>query len=305
MNVDLDLATFRSYDAAMARWLHVDPMAENAPSLTAYRMGFNNPVRFSDPLGLFESEKEAKKYAKSNGIRTGWFSRNKIVEQQDGTFAIENRRQRSFITAFTDADCHTQVIKGALYVEKGVHLSELGWEAYSQLNNPLSEHYNPHAVVFTGGSDILYAAGSLLGFASPAGRAANLGRAVAAAGDAAPAYETVYRTMSSTSAEIFLQTGRMPAGTETFISTSESFAKNFTGVFFEINLKQGTLNQLQGIGVRNLATAHPYPNMPLVGKGWRSTNAFFKIEGSTMNIGLGNGKALDYFNENIINYSAK
>lgn len=55
----------------------------------------------------------------------------------------------------------------------------------------------------------------------------------------------------------------------------------------------------------SVATAHPYPNMPLVGKGWKNSNAFFKVEGSTMNIGLGHGKALDFFNENIINFSPK
>ena len=50
----LDMAEFRSYDPAIGRWLHVDPMAEAMPELTPYRFGFNNPISFADPSGLFE-----------------------------------------------------------------------------------------------------------------------------------------------------------------------------------------------------------------------------------------------------------
>jgi hypothetical protein len=52
MNVDLDLAVFRSYDAAMARWLHVDPLAEDFPSWSSYNFAVNSPLKFTDPSGL-------------------------------------------------------------------------------------------------------------------------------------------------------------------------------------------------------------------------------------------------------------
>ncbi len=36
------------------RWFVVDPMAEKAPDWTPYRYGFNNPVKYTDPNGMFE-----------------------------------------------------------------------------------------------------------------------------------------------------------------------------------------------------------------------------------------------------------
>ena len=39
----------------MGRWHAVDWLAEKATNLTPYRFGFNNPVRFFDPLGLWET----------------------------------------------------------------------------------------------------------------------------------------------------------------------------------------------------------------------------------------------------------
>lgn len=37
-------------------WLSVDPLAEEAPGWTPYRYGFNNPIRYNDPLGMYEND---------------------------------------------------------------------------------------------------------------------------------------------------------------------------------------------------------------------------------------------------------
>jgi len=42
---------YRNYDAALARFIAVDPKAESAESLTTYNYASNNPVMFNDPLG--------------------------------------------------------------------------------------------------------------------------------------------------------------------------------------------------------------------------------------------------------------
>lgn len=46
----------RNYDAAIGRWMNVDPLAEQAPNWTPYRYSFNNPVMYTDPTGLFETK---------------------------------------------------------------------------------------------------------------------------------------------------------------------------------------------------------------------------------------------------------
>ena len=114
--------------------------------------------------------------------------------------------------------------------------------------------------------------------------------------------KTFYRAMSAKSAEMFMSTGIMPAGTETFVSPTLGFAENYGGVLFKIRVDRGIVSELESIGVRNMASGHPLPNLPIVQKGWKSTNAFFKLEGTQVNIGLGNGEALNIFNSGIQNF---
>jgi RHS repeat-associated protein len=95
--LDWDMAMFRSYDAAIGRFVQIDPLAEITPDWTPYRFGFDNPILYSDPDGLFETKDEAKAYAKANGIKTGWFRKNKINENSDGTFSIDNTKNRTSI----------------------------------------------------------------------------------------------------------------------------------------------------------------------------------------------------------------
>ncbi|MBO4234719.1 hypothetical protein FO675_10530, partial [Riemerella anatipestifer] len=48
----------RYYDARVSLWLNVDPLAEKMPSWSPYRYGFNNPIRYTDPTGMFEVDGE-------------------------------------------------------------------------------------------------------------------------------------------------------------------------------------------------------------------------------------------------------
>jgi RHS repeat-associated protein len=49
--LNIDLTQFRAYDPTLGRWWQVDPMASEMSSWTPYNYGFNNPIRFNDPLG--------------------------------------------------------------------------------------------------------------------------------------------------------------------------------------------------------------------------------------------------------------
>src|SRR5690606_27311478 len=44
----------RYYDPRLSIFISVDPLAEQAPDWTPYRYGFNNPIKYTDPTGMFE-----------------------------------------------------------------------------------------------------------------------------------------------------------------------------------------------------------------------------------------------------------
>lgn len=46
----------RYYNPRLSVWYGVDPLAEKAPGWTPYRYGFNNPIKYTDPKGLFETK---------------------------------------------------------------------------------------------------------------------------------------------------------------------------------------------------------------------------------------------------------
>jgi RHS repeat-associated protein len=121
------------------------------------------------------------------------------------------------------------------------------------------------------------------------------------------ATETFYRTMSQANYEQLLKTGQIPATSETFISPSLQYAQQYNGVTVQFNVQAGTQNALMGMGVRNSAAAFTgtaYEGLPLVQSGWGSSSAFFKIEGQGLvNVGLGQGSALNTFNNSIINFN--
>jgi len=104
----------RFYNTAIGRFTSPDPLAEFAPEWTPYRYGFNNPISYIDPDGLFESKKEAKEHAKNENIKTGFLRKNKIVKNKDGSYSIDNKKGGS--TTFRDSGSG-EVIKTALVVD--------------------------------------------------------------------------------------------------------------------------------------------------------------------------------------------
>lgn len=164
----------RYYDPTIGKWMSVDPLADLAPGWTPYRYGFNNPILYTDPVGLFESKAAAKDYAKENGIKTGWFRDNKIVENSDGTWSIDNKKEHSSIS---DYGGDLGVMTAALVVEEGVHLRDIGMDGFNALSDPNSESYNPNATIYLDWTDRAYFFGSMVGLASPTARVASASKA--------------------------------------------------------------------------------------------------------------------------------
>ena len=118
------------------------------------------------------------------------------------------------------------------------------------------------------------------------------------------ASETFYRTMSQEHYGQLLNTGQIPATGETFISPSLEYAQQYNGVTVQFNVQAGTTDTLLGMGVRNAGlSGGAYDSLPLVQSGWGSSSAFFKLEGNVVNVGLGNGSALNTFNNSILNFN--
>ena len=96
----LDLYDFeaRAYDPALARFTSHDILSEFAPDYTSYRYCFNNPLRFSDLFGLFETEEAATAYMSENKIN------GEVVPSGWGTFLIVDRKRGICYEAGDDTD---------------------------------------------------------------------------------------------------------------------------------------------------------------------------------------------------------
>ncbi|MGB4847974.1 MAG: RHS repeat-associated core domain-containing protein [Saprospiraceae bacterium] len=84
-NDDLGLNLYdygaRWYDPSIGRWTSTDPLAKADPTLSPYRYGFNNPLKFIDPIGMFES---------SNTL----YQNTKETQNEDTEKQVENKQNQ-------------------------------------------------------------------------------------------------------------------------------------------------------------------------------------------------------------------
>ena len=125
--------------------------------------------------------------------------------------------------------------------------------------------------------------------------------------------EVFYRTMSKEHYEELLKTGRMIGTGETTTSPTRAFSESYEGYLVQFKMKRGTIDELKLIGVTdgNPLVKRLFGKMPMnseVGGNWSKSKARFKVEtlrttnSKQVNIALGQGEALNIFNNNIIEY---
>jgi len=131
-------------------------MAELAPEWSPYRFSFNNPILNTDPLGLFETRKEAKAYRKehemSGKIKKSWVDGKKV-------FSIES--QTRIMQTGEDGSRETLNINTSTY-----RWSESGEVVTATEITPNSNTWQP----FTGSSGAIEQDYTLEGLAMPLGK---------------------------------------------------------------------------------------------------------------------------------------
>ena len=120
--------------------------------------------------------------------------------------------------------------------------------------------------------------------------------------------------MTKTDLETLKSTGKLTASSETFTSPTLSYIKNigYNGTIVKCQMKTGTIEKLKRIGTVKKSDfgrelMKDFGDLPINKKDWIQESTLFKIEGTKLgtpqvNIGLGKGKGVEIFNENIINF---
>ncbi len=139
-NLNWDIAEFRSYDAAIGRWMQVDPLAEISPGWTPYRNAFNNPLSFIDPLGLFETRREARRerrqqrrQARKNDER---WEGAKIVKNSEGRFELRYKGSDGYVTRNSDGQLEYGAVE---YATNAIRPRKQGFWEKRKEGGPLSQ----------------------------------------------------------------------------------------------------------------------------------------------------------------------
>ncbi|MCU6433692.1 Ig-like domain-containing protein [Undibacterium sp. Jales W-56] len=302
--VDLVHMNGRIYDPITARFLSGDPLIQdpiNGQNYNRYSYVLNNPTNLTDPTGFAIATAESKTCAETPGANCGIISgeRNPQGEANSGESKKGDANGRGNGNGNNNATNSVGVVEKVGKYLKG-EWQQLKNNVNYDLDHPL-EAVEKLTTPFGAGGMV---AGSIGGAGKITGFFAKLFSGEKAVEEGAAAGTTFFRTMSKEHYEQLVATGKVPATAETFISPTKQFSQAYDGVLVQFNMKPGALSALESIGVRDASVLAKgtYGDMSLVSKGWSSSNAFFKAEGTQINIGLGKGTALETFNSYIKNF---
>lgn len=306
----LDYASARHFSSALGRFMSPDPLsgyAGNPQSWNRYAYVQNNPLNSVDPSGMCDENDTSDCDDSGDSPNSGTNDSAYQAPLFQGVLGIGY--------SFTGGET------GVWWDYGGYLLPNGDW--YLEGGNPQESWWSPFGYRWHMDGNIFHTptmaergmgpwAAALPLAARQAEPGVNFAATVlqlfgavalgAGTGGEAPATETFYRTMSTADYAQLLKTGQIPATGETFISPSLQYARQYSGVTVQFNMRAGTNNALLEMGVRNTALNGPYESLPLVQRGWGANSAFFKLERNVVNVGLGKGSALDLFNKNIVSF---
>ncbi|WP_331458187.1 RHS repeat-associated core domain-containing protein, partial [Burkholderia sp. MSMB2041] len=310
---------YRYYQPWACRWLSPDP-AGTVDGLNLFRMVRNSPVTQRDLLGLLPTLQDLAKQeinklknfgpehvlAYLGGVQAlrgkanahGYFSANRQITIETGKHRgkIKKGEPSNAPTVSTIAESTKKILEKRRHLPFNVEIKGSDNPVYASisLNQDISSG------VFVGGGSLR---SGLVGI--PYRSTEN---------PSSPALEydihgneLLFRSMSTDHYNGLMKTNKLQPTTETSISPAVAYSLEYSspsnGELIQFALKPGTLKELREIGLAlNKGVKLLFPDMREGGGEWMKTNAQFKVEGEQMTIQLGQGRALEIFNRNMVHY---
>ncbi|XTZ38671.1 RHS repeat-associated core domain-containing protein [Salmonella enterica] len=308
---------YRYYQPWAGRWLSADPSGA-VDGLNLYRMVRNNPIRYLDDNGLKPQQANSQINLEGTGnVSTsrevlslksmtknivGGFTDFKNSDVMEYLGGITGLHGQSYGIGYEYLIKDKKLPKTLLKLENRGNVKTVALVA-DLVSRTIEKHkpiYNfeielPASIRNEKGGNTSY----LTGF--PA-RGATSGYSTPLEWDV-EGNEILYRSIPTEHYEELEKTKKLMPTSETSTSPAVDYSAKYYGELVRFVLKPGTIEKLMAIGGVNSASARKYLDLKILTPGWTEEDtAGFKPESNQMTIQLGQKKALDIFNENIITY---
>ncbi|ARU54288.1 hypothetical protein OLMES_0181 [Oleiphilus messinensis] len=296
----------RVYDPVIGRFLSPDPFIQdpyNSQNYNRYSYVLNNPLSATDPSGY--------RYA---GFADAGAPELNIVDPWTPTYTGD---------LFTDLGLDFQAAFHNIpagIVNRGLAFASTPSILYSEFNDVSISQADQDlfgmamsVAPLLGTADFLFNPGSFFRMAGKSLKGAPSSIGVPFSRSSNPldtvleldsqGNEIMYRTMSEQHLRILEETGQLAHTGETSLSPLLAYSSQYNGITVRITTKPGTSAQLQEIGIAaNEPAAFELPHLSTQTGPWVQTHARFKVEKGQMTTQLGQGRALEIFNKNIIDF---
>lgn len=141
----IDLYDFgiRNYDPQIGRWHSIDPKSELSPTLTPFRYAYNNPIRYIDANGAYETDGHfwtiylmATLMGRGDAYRIAYNaeSPDNIMARNGETISSPNtwmdKTMQSHVHALTGGNPVNERVNSGLYVRGSQNYQQFGWSLH-------------------------------------------------------------------------------------------------------------------------------------------------------------------------------